>query len=90
MPSIAAAWLVGNGIIAWRSVKQGRPPVPGQLIAANGVFIILAVVASTSAAPVAGLMAWGFDIAALMNVLPDIAVGGTKAETTAATQEGAA
>ena len=89
MPSIAAAWLVGNGIIIYRSVKQGRPPVPGQLVAANGVFIILSVVAATKAAPVAGLLAWGFDIAALMNVLPGAVAGATKAET-ASDQEGAA
>ncbi len=79
MPGIVSAWLVGEGIIFWRSWKQGRHfPVPGQLVAASFIFAALALLAEAERARVlATTMAWGFDIAALLNVLPQIAVGGT-------------
>jgi hypothetical protein len=66
------AWLAGLGIIAWRDIaKNHAPPVPGQLLGASGLFALLAVIAEyTPASQAATLAAWGFDIAALMNVLP--------------------
>lgn len=83
MPGIVTAWLVGEGIIFWRSWKQDqRFPVPGQLIAASFIFIALAIIAeSEKARGFATTMAWGFDIAALLNVLPQVAVGGTGGAT---------
>lgn len=79
MPGIASAWIVGNGIIFWRSWKaDSRLPVPGQLIAANAVFVILALLAEADRVRfLATALAWGFDIAALLNVLPQIATGQT-------------
>ena len=79
MPGIASAWIVGNGILFWRSWKQdSRLPVPGQLIAANFVFAALALLAEAQSARfLATALAWGFDIAALLNVLPQIATGQT-------------
>ena len=79
MGGITLAWLTGEGIIFWRSWKQDqRFPVPGQLLAASGVFILLGFLAQAQAARgLATTMAWGFDIAALMNVLPQVATGGT-------------
>lgn len=79
MPGIVSAWLVGEGIIFWRSWKQSKMfPVPGQLIAASFIFVMLAIVAeSEKARSLATTMAWGFDIAALLNVLPQVATGGT-------------
>ena len=73
------AWLTGEGIIFWRSWKQDqRFPVPGQLLAASFVFAMLAVIAQADRARFAATAAaWGFDIAALLNVLPQIATGGT-------------
>jgi len=79
MPGIATAWLIGEGIIFWRSWKADRRfPVPGQLVAASFVFIALGLAAESSRARgVATALAWGFTSAALLNVLPDIATGGT-------------
>ena len=79
MPGIGLAWLTGTAIIFWRSWKlDQRLPIPGQLIAASFIFAALAVLAEAERARfLATAMAWGFDIAALLNVLPQIATGGT-------------
>lgn len=79
MPAIVSAWLVGEGIIFWRSWKANqRFPIPGQLLAASFIFAALAVIAESEKARFfATAMAWGFDVAALMNVLPQVATGGT-------------
>lgn len=84
MPGIVSAWLVGEGIIFYRSFKRDhRFPVPGQLLAASFVFIMLAILAeSERARGLATTLAWGFDVAALLNVLPEVATGGTSAKTT--------
>lgn len=79
MPGLVLAWLTGEGIIFYRSWKQDqRLPVPGQLLAASGVFILLGFLAQAPKAQfLASALAWGFDIAALMNVLPGAVTGGT-------------
>lgn len=66
------AWLVGEGIIVYRSVKkQSAPPGPGQLLLTSGVFVMLGILAeSQRARPLAVTLAWGFDLAALMNLFP--------------------
>jgi hypothetical protein len=77
MGPLVMAWIVGEGIITYRSVKVSKaPPGPGQLLLSSGVFVLLAIVAeSRQARPVAMLAAWGFDIAAFMNIY---AIGGPK------------
>lgn len=72
MGSILAAWLVGEGIVFYRTWKAtGGPPLPGQLLATTGLFAVLALVAeSGNARPLAQVTAWGFDIAAFLNVVP--------------------
>jgi hypothetical protein len=77
------AWVIGEGIIVWRSaVKDHQPPVPGQMLAATGLFALLAVAAEYQPARTAAtLFAFGVDIAVLMQVLP----GGTDAITGART-----
>jgi uncharacterized membrane protein YgcG len=64
------AWLVGEGIISYRTVKeQHAPPGPGQLLWSSGVFVLLALLAeSPKARPLAVTLAWGFDIAAMLNL----------------------
>src|SRR6267378_4581723 len=76
MGAFVMAWLVGEGIIIYRSVKEQKaPPGPGQLLFSSGVFVLLALLAeSKSARPLAITLAWGFDIAAFMNIA-DIATG---------------
>lgn len=83
MGPFVMAWLVGEGIIIYRSVKvQKAPPGPGMLLVASGVFVLLGLLAeSQSARPLAVTLAWGFDIAAFMNLFgtggPKEASGGS-------------
>ncbi len=65
---IILAWLVGEGIIVWRSVaKEHRPPMPGTLLASSGLFALLAVLAEYQpAASAATALAFGLDLAALL------------------------
>jgi hypothetical protein len=70
---LAAAWLLGEAIVVWREVHLShRLPVPGQLLGVTGLFLVLGLIADSSAAarPVVTLLAWGLDIAGLLNVLP--------------------
>jgi len=70
MEAFITAWLVGEGIIIYRSVKTLKaPPGPGQLLLSSGVFVLLGLMASSpKARPLATTLAWGFDIAAFMNL----------------------
>lgn len=72
MGPFIVAWLVGEGIIVYRSVKtQSAPPGPGQLLLTSGVFVILGILAEfQSARPLAITLAWGFDLAALLKLFP--------------------
>ena len=74
MGAFIAAWLVGEGIIVYRSVtKQHHPPVPGALLGSAGLFVLLALIAeSDKARPVAVALAFGFDLAAFMNLFPPV------------------
>jgi hypothetical protein len=66
------AWLIGEGIIVFRSVsKDHAPPAPGALIATSGLFILLAILAEYDPARFAATaMAFGVDAAALLNFWP--------------------
>lgn len=72
MGGLILAWAVGEGIIVWRSVvKEHHPPYPGQMLTATAIFALLAVVAEYEPARTAATaMAFGLDIAVLMQVLP--------------------
>lgn len=85
------AWLVGEGIIIYRSVKKTHaPPGPGQLILSSGVFVLLALVAeSERARGIATLAAWGFDIAAFLNLFPPV-TGPATGDVSATAQGGLA
>lgn len=78
MGPFLAAWIVGEGIIIYRSVKvQKAPPGPGQLMFTSGLFVLLALLAeSERGRPVATALAWGYDIAAYMNLFPNVTTGG--------------
>lgn len=77
---ILLAWAAGLGVITWRGVKIDRKPVPpGRYAAASGVYVLLALVAEYQpAAPVAALMAWGFNLAVFLQLFPE-QVSGPKA-----------
>jgi hypothetical protein len=72
------AWLIGEGIIVTRSVRVTHaPPMPGALLASSGLFALLALVAeSDTLRPVAVALAFGFDLAAFMNLFPPVTGGG--------------
>lgn len=72
MRGVILAWAGGMGIIIYRAaVKEHRPPVPGQMLAATGLFVALAALAEYQpAAAAATLFGFGVDIAILMQVLP--------------------
>jgi hypothetical protein len=67
-------WMIGEGIIVYRQVKQNHaPPMPGALIASSGLFALLALLAeSDTARPLAVALAGGFDLAAFMNLFPPV------------------
>lgn len=77
MGPFVLAWLVGEGIIIYRSVKvQKAPPGPGQLLFTSGLFVLLGLLAeSEKARPLATTLAWGYDIAAYMNLFPKVTGG---------------
>jgi hypothetical protein len=86
MPGLVLAWLVGEGIIIYRSwsVKH-QPPMPGQLLASSGLFAALGLLGRTpQGATLAAVAAWGFDIAAFLNVAPQMLAGGASAKANAA------
>lgn len=70
---LTAAWLVGLAIVVWRQVHVShKPPVPAALAGVTGLFAGLALLsdAAPSAAGTITLVAWGLDVAGLLNVLP--------------------
>lgn len=70
--SIFAAWMVGETIIIYRTVsKQKRPPMPGELLASSGLFLLLALLSDVQPG-LASLLGWGFDLAALLNLSPEV------------------
>jgi len=74
MGGLILAWLVGEGIVTYRTVKKYHvPPSPGQLLYTSILFIGLAIIAqSEKARPAATIAAWGFDIAAFLNLYKPI------------------
>jgi hypothetical protein len=78
VPGIVFAWAVGEGILVYRAYKQGAPPMPGQLLAASFLFIGCGLLADNASTSFLGsALAWGFDVAAFLNLAPSITTGGT-------------
>ena len=89
--AILLAWIAGIGLVTWRGVRRYHRPVsPGQYAAASGVYAVLALVAEWQpAATTAALLAWGFDLAIVLQVLPE-QVAGPKPPATKAPSSGPA
>jgi hypothetical protein len=61
-------WLIGEAIIIYRSIKYYKaPPLPADILATSGLFIILAILAEWQPGLSTALAA-GFDLAAFLAV----------------------
>jgi hypothetical protein len=71
---LVVAWLVGEGIIIFRQVRINHaPPIPGALLASSGLFVLLGLLATADQARfLATALAWGFDVAAFLNLWPQV------------------
>jgi hypothetical protein len=69
---VMLAWLAGLGIIGYRQVaRQHHAPFAGKILGASMLFALLGLLAEVPAATgFANALAWGFDLAALLDVLP--------------------
>jgi hypothetical protein len=78
MPGIVLAWATGTGIIFYRTWKNDHAPaLPGQLLAASFIFIACGLLADSARTSFLGsALAWGFDIAAFLNLAPGVTTGG--------------
>lgn len=85
--SIFMAWAAGLALMTWRELQLSpwRPPPPGRYLAASGLYALLGGVAAAvpAAAGPAAMVAWGFDLAVFLQVLPE-QVGGRKTKAPAA------
>ena len=73
------AWLAGEAILFYRSQKNDHHwPMPGQILAVTGLFAALGLVAQNPEGRfLAAALGWGFDVAAFMNIAPELLTGGT-------------
>ncbi len=70
MTGLILAWMVGEGIMTYRIVtQQSRPPLPGELLASSGLYVLLGFLAEAQS-ELASLLAWGINLAALLNLWP--------------------
>jgi hypothetical protein len=66
MSAFILAWIIGEGIVIWRAIKQySAPPLPSDLLATSGLFVILAIIAEFQP-QLAMMIAWAFDLAAFL------------------------
>lgn len=73
---IIIAWVLGEAIVLYRGpFKEKRPPWPSELFYTSIVFVSLGFLAEIeSAATIAVLLGFGWDIAAFMNLAPSLPV----------------
>lgn len=79
--TLLVEWLVAEGIIFYRGYKQqGHIVMPGQLLAASGAFVLLALLAEAGpgAEKLASTLGGGFVMAAGLNLFAKI--GNTAAQ----------
>lgn len=74
-------WLVAEGIIFYRAyAKEHHVPMPGQLLAASGAFVLLALLAEAGpgAAQLAATLGGGFVMAAGLNLFAKVGQAAAK------------
>jgi hypothetical protein len=54
--------------------REHRPPMPGELLASSGLFIMLGLLGMAQPG-LASLLAWGFDAAAFLDLAPEVLAG---------------
>lgn len=80
------AWLVGTGIMTYKDVKKNkRPPLPAELLAESGLFVVLGILGE-SAPKLASTLAWGFDTAALLSLWDNPVSSAVKSKTKTTTK----
>ena len=89
----AAAWLLGTAIGVYRQVTRShRMPVPGNILALQAFFAVLALIGDVvpNARRVVTLLAWGLDIAGVLQLLSSGPLSGqvATAQASQATAEG--
>jgi hypothetical protein len=83
MGLFAFAWIVGESIIVYRWIKNGAPPTPGALAIPSVVYLALAVLAEYDPARATAIaLAWGWDLAILLQVVGKEPTGNTGAGAT--------
>jgi hypothetical protein len=85
--TILAAWAAGLGLLTWRELQLSpwRPPPPGRYAAASGLYALLGAAASWDAAAApAAMIAWGFNLALFLQILPETVARSTKTTATSA------
>lgn len=66
--SLVVAWLVGEGLITYKSVSQKKhAPLPADVLGVSGLFVLLGLLGEFQPG-MAALLAWGLDIAAFMTL----------------------
>lgn len=84
MKSVILAWLVGTGLMTYKDVKKNhRPPLPAELIAESGLFVVLGILGESSPT-LAATLAWGFDTAAFLTLWDNPVSTAVKSKTTTA------
>jgi hypothetical protein len=82
MKSLILAWLVGEGLMTYKDVKRNkRPPLPAELLATSGLFVVLGILGE-SAPKLAATLAWGFDAAAFLTLWDNPVSTAVKSKTT--------
>jgi len=79
--SLILAWLVGEGLMTYKDVKKNkRPPLPAELLATSGLFVLLAILGEP-APKLASTLAWGFDSAAFLTLWDNPVSAAVKSKT---------
>jgi len=88
---LVLAWMAGEAIVTWRVWKgQHRPPMPGELLAVSGVYLVAGVIHSAPQGAFLGsALGWGMTLAAFLNVAPQLTGGTTTAPAKTSVKEAA-
>lgn len=90
MKSVIIAWLVGEGLMVYKDVRKNhRPPLPAELLATSGLFVMLGILAEP-APKLASTLAWGFDAAAFLTLWDNPVSAAVKSKTPKTTTKKAA